>query len=187
MTEPLTLWTIQRRADWERALAAGVLRADPNRRDEYFGAAYEWMAKQAGHRLHGYAGGPLLWAWYRPKPNIYRGGHLATGEDAVRVEFSTPREAVLLSHFMAWHMVLNDRYTSISEPEYECFEARHLTCCELGSQTPACRAEIEASWERVFNLEAMTASGRWGRSPIQAVLEAIPLSAVREATHFTAR
>ena len=187
MTGPLTLWTIQRRADWERAMAEGVLRVDPNCREEYFGAAYEWMHRQAVRRLKGYSGRPLLWAWYRPKPNVHRSVHFPSGEDAVRIEFSVPRDQLLLSHFAAWHVVLNDGYLSLSEQEYEAFEARHEACCSIRERPAVCQAEVEGSWERVFNLDVLTPSCDWGRSPIQAVLEAVPATCVRAVTHVPAR
>jgi hypothetical protein len=174
--------------DWERASAEGVLRPDPEARDEYFGTAYEWMHRQMALRVASYGGGPLLWAWLTPKPDLRRGGHLPARAPGVRVEFRADSDDVLLSHFLAWHAVLNDGFLAWNEAEYDSFHERHAGCCAGSEWSAACHAEVERSWQRVFDLDTLATDTDWnGDLLIQAVLEAVPLRDVTRVDAFVAR
>jgi hypothetical protein len=93
----------------------------------------------------------------------------------VLVDFLAPRDRVLLSDFDAWHCVLNDGYLALSEADCEAFEARHAGRTRAGERSVACQAEIEASWERIFDLlgppDAGGRSDSWSHSGVvQAVV-----------------
>ncbi|UYZ73367.1 DUF3841 domain-containing protein [Moraxella bovis] len=66
-----------------------------------------------------------MWAWYhahganKPKPDLRKSGHLPKGERGVRIEFTLPKERVLLSNFDGWHAVLNDWCFALDDDEYE--------------------------------------------------------------------
>jgi hypothetical protein len=109
----------------------------------------------------------------------------------VLVEFRAPRSAVLLSDFEAWHCVLNDAFLSLSQEEDDAFEARHGGRTRAGERSAACQAEIEASWERIFDLLDLRwppEAGGWSHSGVvQAVVREVPLRSVVRATPFVAR
>ena len=184
------LWTIQHAGAWDRARRRGVLRADGRFVYHHHRRAYRWMRGQMARRVSGYRNHYPIWAWYRPKPDLRRAGHLPRGESGVRLEFLAPMESVLLSDFMNWHGVLNDGPITLDEAEYDAFQRACALTCRPGRHTPACRKATEATWERVFELERPDRADPvwWGEGDlIQAVLPEVPLSWVTAVTRFVAR
>ena len=187
MSEKITLWTIQAPEAWERCRRTGRLVPDGRRGWRHFRPAYRWLREQARSRLPGYAGGPLLWAWLR-KPDLRR-RQFSPGRPGVRFEFAVPRERVLCSDFSAWHCVLNLDYLALSEAEDDAWDRR---LAERGLDwrhlPPAERRELEKSWERIFDLEALDASDWTGPvTHVQAVLELIRLEEVVRVDPFVSR
>jgi hypothetical protein len=188
-SEQMRLWTIQRHEAWEVLRDSGVLRADGRRIWREFRPAYRWLICQMHLRLGSPAVRPPIWAWRRPKPDLRHGGHLPPGSRGVRIEFVIPVARVLLFSFDAWHAVLNGWYLSLTEAEEGRWEERIRKWSADRNRLPSdLQAEMEASWERVFDLPALDKSGWVGPVRcIQAVLEEIRLEEVREVTPFIAR
>lgn len=185
----MKLWTIQHQSAWEKAEATGILKADGRRIEPDFRPAYRWLIEQMRQRLPDYRDNYPVWAWAQPKPDLRRPWHLRTGTLGVRIEFAADPDQVLLSHFDAWHAVLNDWYLSTSEAD----DDRHWQALQDNKNNPAelriLRAELEASWERVFDLELLASNKDWwGESEIvQATLGHVCLDQVVKIDYFTAR
>jgi hypothetical protein len=166
------LWTVQHRGAWERAQRRGSLRGDGRFVPRGWRPAYRWMRRQmtlrgCAPRARRYSALDDLalfpvWAWYRPRPHVRRAGHLPADTPGVRVEFVAPAHRVLLSDFAAWHCILNDGYLAWDEAEDADFRSRHGGRTRPRERTPGCQAEVEASWERIFDLAALSAAPRWG-------------------------
>ena len=110
----MRLWTIQTKDTWARAEESGVLKCnelhiDADKEiDSWLRPAYDWMVRQLEQRVKNYPRNKYpIWAWYHPKPDLRRSGHLPRGTSGVRVEFLVSSDRVLLSDFEAWHAVLN--------------------------------------------------------------------------------
>ena len=101
---------------------------------------------------------------------------------------------MLLSDFSLWHHVLNYWYLPSSLKDARAFEttlrAAGLDFFETKPlPDPAFHSLIEASWERVFDLDLAVrgiTDARAKRS-VQATLWVLPLEAVHEITWFIAR
>ena len=172
-----------------RDLLASVLRADGQRIWRGFLPAYRWLIGQMHLRLGSSVAGYPIWAWRRPKPDLRHGSHLPSGSHGVRIELVIPAVRVLLFSFDAWHAVLNGWYLSLTEAEDDRWEEKLCKRSADRNRLPSdLQAEMEASWERVFDLPALDKSGWIGPSRyVQAVLEEIRLEEVREVTPFVAR
>ena len=196
----MRLWTIQTKETWARAEESGVfecneLHIDEDKEiDSGFRPAYNWMIRQLEQRLKNYPCNKYpIWAWYCPKPDLRRSGHLPRGTSGVRVEFLISSDRVLLSDFEAWHAVLNCWYLSLSEEESETWDTRcEREGIEIGLDNwppPApLKEEITRSWERIFDLELLKKHSEWmGGEAIQACTEKIYMREVVNVTHFKAR
>ncbi len=185
----LRLWTVQRREAWELLRETGHLHADERYVPREFLSAYRWMADQMRRRLPGCSGRLPVWAWYRPKPDLRRSGHLERGVPGIRLELLVSADRVLLSDFDAWHCVLNRWYLALTEEERARWESRLPRGYRPGDRLPLeLEREMEASWERIFDLELLAAS-EWaaGGQRVQAALERIDLADVVGVKEFTAR
>ena len=180
----LQLWSIQTEEVADKLFREGRLVADPQLVCPVFERSYRWMVKQMGKR-----GLPCrypMWAWYRHgkryRPDLRSSGHLPPGTRGVMLELNVSTDRVLLSQFEHWHFVLMNSYLSRSEAECKKVEERE----ERGELT---QAEIEASWENIFDLR-FGDYRYWGKIDeryIQACLPSIELSEVVKATPFKAR
>ncbi len=95
----------------------------------------------------------------------------------------------MLSDFYAWHVVLNQGYLALSDEEDQEWE---LKTDRVGwnekQRSGHLRRELEKSWERIFDVEALRASGWLGTgSCIQATVGEIYLDEVVNVKEFTAR
>jgi hypothetical protein len=186
----LRLWTIQHQGAWEKACRRGVLRADGRFVFSGFRPAYRWMCRQMARRGVAGPNGYPVWAWCSPKPDLRRSAHLERGERGVRLEFFAPIECVLLSDFQSWHCILNDGPIALGETEYDAFRRSCRRTCALDRHAGACREAMEATWERVFELNGPVGFDPdwWGESnEVQAVLPEVPLSWITAVTPFLAR
>ncbi len=190
----LRLWTIQEWAAWEGLRQHGTLRVDPTRAGPDFPPypwAYEWMRGQMARRLSSYEGYYPWWAWCRPKPDLRRWhAHcIPSGTRGVRLELAVPAEHVLVSHESLWHFVLNRWCLLLTEPEELAWDAQLMpTGLHPYDQ---CLPEpwfsrVIASWERIFDLEAVEATGAWSPA-LQATFERLDLADVIAVTEFTGR
>jgi hypothetical protein len=109
-----TFWTIQHIDKWREFEAFGVLQADTDFIPSYFTIAYDWVREQMHKRISNSPNRDVypIWAWYKYKtdyyrPDLRRSGHLAKGTPGVLVQYEEKMENVLLTDFIAWHMVLN--------------------------------------------------------------------------------
>ncbi|MBL8209865.1 MAG: DUF3841 domain-containing protein [Bryobacterales bacterium] len=174
MPEPtLRVWTIQRSGWWQLLQHRGILGGDGERTWPEMRAPYQWMMGQMKQRISGYGGGWPIWFWHTPKPDLRRSAHLPKGTRGVRLELEIPACRALLSDFESWHCVLNNGYLALSEDS------------DIDNPT---QQQKEASWSRVFDLDALKASGYWGPiDRIQGVTEYVRLDEVRSAREFLAR
>ncbi|MCD5407731.1 DUF3841 domain-containing protein, partial [Candidatus Bipolaricaulota bacterium] len=165
------VWTIQPVEVLERLEAERVLYADPSRIPEEFRHAYDWMRTQMERRIPGYGGHYPWWGWHSPRPDLRRSGHLPQGTRGVRLELELDPAEMLLSDFDAWHVVLNRGYLALSEDEEEAWYRRFAAAVPDRRAWPLpepWRSDILSSWERIFDLEALAASGYWsGKRHIQ--------------------
>ena len=149
-----------------------------------FRPAYHWMAGQMAARIGPPTGRSRypVWGWVE-KPDLRESGHLPAGDKGYRLTVEIPEERMLLSDFDMWHFVLNGDYLPVSEADEVRFEASQR---KLGGR--ARRAEIEASWPRIFELDGERDRDWWGESPrLQATFWHVERSEVLVAPPFTAR
>lgn len=183
------LWTIQHVDAYKRIQETGVLSAD----EQYLFCgdelrfAYDWMAKKMKENVGMPPTGILypVWAWYqhsgiRKRCDLRRTGYAPKGTPMVQIEFEAPDHMILLSDFDDWHCVLNNSYIADSEEEYELFYA-----CKHSDR----QAEIEQSWEKVFDLRSNFSTWRTPleKKTIQATLWSVKATQIREVEYFTAR
>ncbi len=194
----MRLWTIQTKETWARAEESGVLECtdvDADKAiDSGFRPAYDWMVRQIERQVKNYPCNRYpIWAWYLPKPDLRRSGHLPRGTSGVRVEFLVSSDRVLLSDFEAWHAVLNCWYLSLSEAESENWDSRceraGIKICWENWPPPAPFKEVlMRSWERIFDLELLKTHSDWiGGETIQACIEKVYRDEVVTVTYFKAR
>jgi hypothetical protein len=145
----MRLWTIQPAevfADWH---PRGVYRADPEKAEEGFLPAYQWLAAQMRKRLPPPETPCALpvWAWYqaisaaRPRPDLRTAGHGPRGQRCVLLTIEIEAEKVLLSDFDLWHYVLGDNY--LTPIFYE----------DEDDEPKSTRRERERSWEKIFDMD----------------------------------
>ncbi len=185
--ETVLVWTIQAAECWHRFTREGVLRTDGRYVDRHFRPAYRWLMHQMSRRITGYTGGFPVWFWHSPKPDLRRGGHRPAGERSVRIELELPRERVLLFDFQSWHCVLNGWHLSLSERESREWD-RRTERFDSAPLTPQLEAELQTTWERVFELDRLRRAKLWGPiDEIQGVTEYARLEEVRCVDQFVAR
>lgn len=184
----ITLSTIQTHAAWTSAQRLGVLRADGRRVFNGWRPAYRWMRGQMARRLRAFRGGYPIWAWYLAEPELSDEALLPTGQSGVCLEFRAPSSEVLLSNFDAWHSVLNNWYLALDEAEEQAWFERCPDGVLPHRRSAACQAEVERSWERIFDLDLLASSpSRATSSPmIQAVVQEVPLKSVVSVRYFQA-
>jgi hypothetical protein len=182
-------WTIQRAACWEVFQKRGILWGDGRRACHQFRPAYRWLIEQMRGRVHGYQGGFPVWFWYSPKPDLRHSAHLSGGEHGIRIEVELPRERVLLLDYGTWHCVLNRWHLSRSWRESREWDRKTRGFDQFKELLPSkLEAEMQATWERVFDLDMLTRSRLWGPiDVIQGVTEYVSLDEVRRVTEFVAR
>lgn len=196
----MILWTIQSEAAVESLDRRGELVADGGEPEPDFERAYRWMSDRMARRLGaGPAGGRPIWAWHtwqpgRRKPDLRSRGHLPPGTRGARIEFEIDPEHVLLSDFSLWHFVLNYWYLPSSPVDEESFEGRLRAAGLDPYRTKPLpdrefHARIEASWDRVFDLESVIegVTDEPDRRCVQATLWRAPARSVREVAWFVAR
>ena len=196
----MRLWTIQTKDTWARAEESGVLECNElhidadKASDNLFRPAYDWMVGQLEQRVKNYPCNKYpIWAWYHPKPDLRRSGHLPRDTSGVRVEFLVSSDRVLLSDFEAWHAVLNCWYLSLSEEDSDnwgkrCERAGIKIGWENWPPPAPFKEELMRSWKRIFDLELLKMHLEWtSGETIQACIEKIYIDEVVNVTYFKAR
>lgn len=191
----IRLWTLHPSDVWEHLRGFGVLHVDPALITPSFfhdfHPSYDWMREQMAQRLIGYEGHYPWWAWSRPKPDLRRwyAHYFGTGTRCVRLELAVPEERVLRFNESAWIVVLNRLYLALTRAEDEQWEAN---LAQQGLE-PVAESLPErwdthrvASWERIFDLEAIEAGGLYSDA-VEAAFERLDLADVTAVTEFTAR
>jgi hypothetical protein len=185
------LWTVRSAQHYDRArwpLRAGVRHVDP-----YMLPAYHWMADQLRRRVGPPPRGVVLplWAWV-VKPDLRESAHLARGTPGVVLEVEVSAEEVLVSDFERFHAVLNRSYLERSQADAD----RHDRLEQRESpggwpHTPAVRARVEKSWERVFGFSSQEMDPRHHGPASAAVRQAVfwelRREQVRSVRRFVAR
>lgn len=101
-------YTIQNLKAWKEANKKGFLAGNKDYIDEeWFSKPYTWMMTQMSKRLKNYNNEYPIWLWLDVS-NIQFCELL--DEDWVLLEIELKEDEVLLSHFEAWHIVLNNDY-----------------------------------------------------------------------------
>jgi len=188
----MRIWTIQPVKVLTRLDAKRVLYVAPARVPGEFRHAYDWMRQQMKKRIPGYKGRYPWWGWYSPCPDLRCSGHLPKGTRGARLELDLDPDKALLSDFDAWHAVLNRAYLALSEEEDEAwYQALPRSPASLRDWPlpEPWQSEMLASWERIFDLNALAASDWSGTGPrhIQVTFETLRLADVRRCKPFLAR
>lgn len=198
----MQVWSIQPLAAWQSLQATGVLRTDPALIDPDFLRAYQWLVVQMQSRIGAPPSGCHfpVWCWYqwqdveKRKPDLRAGGHLSKGQHGVLLTLTIPENAVLLSDFDLWHYVLNYWYLPQSSAESDAF-ADELAAAGLDPHCtrplldPTYHRRIEASWQRIFDLNwsAPEIASPKAEKQIQGVTWEITLVQVKKVQAFVAR
>ena len=183
----MRIHTIQSSHAWQAFQQRGFLRCDAKSVWGEHKAAYDWMRSQMAKRIPGYGGGYPIWAWYQPREDLRSWRH-QWKEPSVLLIVEVPEERVLLSDFDAWHMVLNTGYLPLTEEESDYYENHVLPPGRYADMPRQYQATVETSWERIFDLEALSRSPLWtveGQDPyIQACIEYIEMTEIVKAKPF---
>ena len=145
--------------------------------------------EQMDRRVPGYKGGFPIWFWHSPKPDLRHAAHLPRGERGLRIELELPLQQLLLLDFETWHCVLNRWHLSLSWRESRDWDRRTRGHDQYRNVLPApLEAELQTTWERIFDLELMNRNRLWGPvNSIQGVVGQVALSHVRNVEEFIAR
>jgi hypothetical protein len=174
-----TIWSIQSAAAYERLQTKRSLIGDWRRVCKEFKQSYKWMCEQMEDRGIRLNGRPPIWAW-ADKPDLRTLGRWGKGEKLVRLELEVLQVNLLSSNFAAWHCILNDHYLTSNDDE------SNKEFPEDGGESGYTRAEIELSWQRVFDLDFCAGQAGYG-GPVQVTLPSIELSQVKRVKKFTGR
>ncbi|WP_332650063.1 DUF3841 domain-containing protein [Lysinibacillus sp. 54212] len=170
----MKFYTIQSKAAYEQAVKTGTLSTSKDYVCEDFLSPYDWMIGQMKDRI-GHRGTYPIWLWTE-KRDLNDEALLPSGTSGVQIEVELPIEQVLMSDFMAWHIVLMNEFLALNEEEDEEFSAGK------------CSITKEASWERVFDLQLLNGSDYWaGEQVIQVTTGEINVSQFKAVEHFIAK
>jgi Domain of unknown function (DUF3841) len=193
----LRLWTFQEQSVCESLCDSGTLYAELDKiNDPDFLLdciwMYDWMREQMAQRLRGYRGHYPWWAWLRSKPDLRKWAWIKypAGTPYVRLELALEPERVLLSQETAWWCGLgNHSYVGIDAADYAAWNAEMDANGVDETRQPLpepWRSRVTASWERMFDVEALVSGGEWS-DVIQATFERLDLADVVGVTAFVAR
>lgn len=171
----MKFWTIQHIDSWNNAIEKGYLEGNCSYISEEFLDSYLWMMEQMSKCLANYQGNYPTWLWLK-KPDLRQSGYLNKKDLGVLLEVELNEDEVLVSDFMAWHIVLNNHFLAMTEEEDELFDAGKLSMTK------------EESWTRIFDYKELMKYEYWqGKEDLQAVAGRIAISRIRLVKEFTAR
>lgn len=164
-------WTIQPLRVWEQLQERGQLFAEPDLATMDFIEAYDWMKGQMRQRLPRYQG-HYPWWFFIGKKHDLKSWYNDVDEQAVRMEMAFEKEDILISHFDAWHMVLNNTYLPVTAEEDDEFERRAKSFSKAHKEKL-----IRNSWERIFSPDLLTSSD-WSEGVLQGCVGALDIESV---------
>ncbi len=193
-----TLWSIQPREVWRLLKREGVVRVQRDLIEPEYLSAYDWLVAQMRRRVGPAPNGVTypMWAWQRwrgltqPKPDLRVVRHFEQGR-FVRLELNIETGRILSSDYDLWHYALSYWYLPASERDSLRFD-RELKAAGLDNHSqrplshPEYHARIQASWERIFDLNWQQPYTSFPRAEkrLQATLWEIRLEDVVEVTPF---
>ena len=135
-----------------------------------------------------------LWGWYRwlseakPRPDLRAIRRYCHPGPYVLIQCGLLEEAVVLSDFDAWHVILNNGYVSLSGEDDETYESELSQCRAHADEQArqALRDKFYKSWERVIEMDPLR-EPYWfptREKPIQACFWQLERHQVRSAKHF---
>lgn len=131
----MRMHSIQAEFAYLKLIKNGVLNVtDESLIDSDFLPAYKWLIKQMAKRVNNFSGHFPIWAWLRKGYNT-NVKEWSANESLILLTVDVPVERVLLSNFEAWHFVLNNRFLSKNEEDFD----KNFS-----------QAEKEKSWELIF-------------------------------------
>jgi hypothetical protein len=190
----LLLHTVQTADALEELVSTGRLVPDPCRAEADYAQAYAWMLRQMRERLPT-TGPAAVWLWGRTLRTALV-SQCCASPGRVLLTCRIPRERVLLSHFADWHSVLNAapnyrelpgedvadadaRIDALHEDFYARVDAAGLDEQDLRGWPDKLRAELEGTWEMIFD------PSRYGRSACwQATVQELRTEDIVEAVRF---
>jgi hypothetical protein len=145
--------------------------------------------EQMARRVVGYTGASPCGSGTLSGPICGTSSYLPPGERGGRINLELPRDRVLLVDFRSWHCVLNRWRLSLSEREGRDWDRRTKGLDLHRAPLPApLEAELQATWERVFDLDRLRRAKLWGPiDEVQGVTEYVRLAEVRAVDEFIAR
>lgn len=207
----MRLWIIQDVPFWNRLKSGRRLRANRRLVERGTGGfleampAYDWLAARMETKIGGRPSPRALplWAWQqydgaaRARPDLRSSSHLPHKTKGVRIELEIESSEVVLSDFNLWHFVMNGWYIADNERDSDAFDAsiaKKWQCASYwnAEMPPRHQRRIEASWEKIFDLDRVLdkywhgPSGRKKRC-IQATIWSIDIGMVRRVDEFVSR
>jgi hypothetical protein len=148
----MRLWTVQPIAVWEQVRAHGRALVDPLRVDPdgRVHPQYEWLVRQLKART-GFRAALPWWA-YCERPDLRVIRHLrAHGTREVLIEFETPTAVAFPC--WAWHVVFMSDYLPRNRTDHRawCERLRRAGVGPDDDLPGPFQAEVETSWERLFD------------------------------------
>lgn len=162
----LLLHTVQTDEAFDSLVSTGSLISDPALAEPTFADAYDWMLRQMATRLPT-QGTTALWLWARiSRRELVGTCRRSRGE--VLLTCHVPRERVVLSHFLDWHLVLNrglcvprlpgesdednfHRWEKASDSFDAQLEAAGVGGVPVSEWPTELRDQIEQSWESILD------------------------------------
>lgn len=187
----MRLWTIQDYTVWEALCSKGELLVDIELSEDYpnWSYAYDWLRKQMAQRMKEYDGNYPWWAWVSPKPDLRRFRHsYPVGVRSVRLELEIEAEYVLSSYFSVWEMVLGFGYIAKDKEDADRWDTQTIAQGIDGISgilPQPWQSLLEASWERIFDRDALIKGEIWSTDWVQGCFERLRLSDVVRMDEFT--
>ncbi|MFD2328176.1 DUF3841 domain-containing protein [Cohnella sp. GCM10020058] len=171
----MKLWTIQHIEAWKRAQSLGYLTGNPEYAILGFEDSYAWMMGQMKLKLAQYKQEHPVWLW-TARPTLRIGSKLKRGHPGILLKVELEPDEILISDFMAWHVVLNDQFLAFTEAEDEQYDSGKS------------RITKEQSWTRIFEYEKLRQFEYWeGTDLLQAVTGRIEVSRIKIIREFIAK
>ena len=187
----MTLWTIQPLAVYEKLIAQGTLRCDPEQ-DGFWGiespVAYGWLVEQMKLRVGAPPQGTRypIWAWalidgVSKKPDLRRSEFKNHVGENVVIELEIPDADVLLSDEENWHFALGNHYMhDLDGDDGKWDEAEAWFDSLPGAEKESVRKK---SWERIFDREDKENSWKF----VQATFWELRADQIKSVRRFTGR
>ncbi|MDQ0231374.1 DUF3841 domain-containing protein [Metabacillus malikii] len=164
-------WTIQSVGKWQKVNKTGFLVGAREYIWPEFLDSYHWMMEQMKVKLPNYHGEYPVWVWEQ-RPDLRKSGHLEKGERGVLLKLELDDANVLLSDFQAWHFVIDNAYCNIEGME----DVEGIST-----------EEIQASWQKIFDLTYVSQHPEWGEVTVQGVTGKVSIDKITLEKEFISR